>query len=228
MMTVREMVRGLVRAAEFKEQQDEGRIWDDECRRALEAARERGWGLNRIGRLVDSSVMRVEMEKLRELAERAMKLSVAPGEVPHPWELQTSNSFRRIGTSRGDGDVLCAIKQRPDGHPDLYATAGVLDYIVAAQPRAVLALLADIEELERYIVEATDREGLYKARVAQALMDYADKLQRDVMELLKKAESEGLECVFRSLLDYVDKVRGDVLELLNSQIDQIMDKQEKA
>jgi hypothetical protein len=54
MMTVQEMVRGLVRAAEFKEQEEAGKIWDDECRRALEAARARGWGLNQIGVLVDT------------------------------------------------------------------------------------------------------------------------------------------------------------------------------
>jgi hypothetical protein len=49
---VLEMVRGLTRAAEFKEQQDGGkRIYDDECRRALETARSLGWGLNKIGTL---------------------------------------------------------------------------------------------------------------------------------------------------------------------------------
>jgi hypothetical protein len=49
-------------------------------------------------------------EKLRELA-----LSVTRGDLRRPWSVQTSNSFRRIGTERGDGDVLCAVTQRPDG-----------------------------------------------------------------------------------------------------------------
>ena len=56
------------------------------------------------------------------------------------WLLQTSNSFRRIGC-HGDGDVLCGTKHPIDGHPDLLAAPAVLDYIVAAQPEVVLALL---------------------------------------------------------------------------------------
>lgn len=52
-MTVSEMVRGLVRAAESKEQDDGGKIWDDESRLALEEARRRGWGKNRIGALAE-------------------------------------------------------------------------------------------------------------------------------------------------------------------------------
>lgn len=50
-MTVQEMIRGLVRAAEFKEQEEDGKIWDDACRRALEEARRLGWGRNQIGHL---------------------------------------------------------------------------------------------------------------------------------------------------------------------------------
>lgn len=60
------------------------------------------------------------------------------------WMLQTSNSFRRIGTQCGDGDVLCGTKQR-DGQPDLLAAPGVLDYIVAAQPHVVTSLLDDLD-----------------------------------------------------------------------------------
>lgn len=60
------------------------------------------------------------------------------------WQLQTSNSFRRIG-QRGDGDVLCATKHPIDGHPDLFAAPGVLEYVVAAQPRVVAALLDDLD-----------------------------------------------------------------------------------
>lgn len=54
-MTVEEMVRGLVRAAESKEQADGGSIWDDECRNALAAARARGWGKNAIGHLNEAT-----------------------------------------------------------------------------------------------------------------------------------------------------------------------------
>jgi hypothetical protein len=77
-------------------------------------------------------------EKLRALA-----LSVTRGNLRRPWSIQTSNSFRRIGTDRGDGDVLCAVTQRPDGHPDLQAAPDVLDYIVAAHPFAILQLIRE-------------------------------------------------------------------------------------
>jgi hypothetical protein len=77
-----------------------------------------------------------QSRKLRELA-----LLVTAGNLRRPWSIQTSNSFRRIGTDRGDGDVLCAVTQRSDGHPDLCAAPGVLDYIVAAHPFVVTELL---------------------------------------------------------------------------------------
>jgi hypothetical protein len=64
------------------------------------------------------------------------------------WFIQTSNSFRRIGTHRGDGNVLCAITQRHDRHPDLMAPSAVLEYIVAAQPSVVLALLDRLDAAE--------------------------------------------------------------------------------
>lgn len=79
--------------------------------------------------------------------------------VLNRWELQTSNSFRRIGTAHGDGDVLCGTKHPIDGHPDLLAAPGVLDYIVAAQPRVVIQLLDDVATLEE------------KLSAAQALCD---------------------------------------------------------
>lgn len=48
-MTTAEMIRGLVRSAESKEQVENGVIWDEECRMALQEARRRGWGKNRSG-----------------------------------------------------------------------------------------------------------------------------------------------------------------------------------
>jgi hypothetical protein len=54
--------------------------------------------------------------------------------------VQTSNSFRRIGTDRGDGNVLCGVT-RSGGQADLLAPPGVLDYIVAAHPFVVFELL---------------------------------------------------------------------------------------
>lgn len=68
-MTVQEMVRGLVRAAEFREQEEDGKIWDDECRRALEAARARGWGRNLFGALVDD----LSDDLMHRLAQEAIE-----------------------------------------------------------------------------------------------------------------------------------------------------------
>jgi hypothetical protein len=70
------------------------------------------------------------------------------------WQVQTSNSFRRIGTVHGDGDVLCGTKHPIDGHPDLLAAPGVLDYIVAAQPRVLVQLLDDVASLEDKLAAA--------------------------------------------------------------------------
>ena len=69
------------------------------------------------------------------------------------WKLQTSNSFRRIG-AHGDGDVLCGTKHPIDAHPDLLAAPGVLDYVVAAQPRVVIQLLDDVDALEDKLDQA--------------------------------------------------------------------------
>ena len=78
-------------------------------------------------------------QKLRDAALAALD---------EDWQLQTSNSLRRIGTPFGDGDVLCGTKHPIDGHPDLLAAPGVLDYIVAAQPRIVLQLLDALDMAE--------------------------------------------------------------------------------
>jgi hypothetical protein len=82
---------------------------------------------------------------------------VRPQHSSDRWMLQTSNSFRRIGSStRGDGDVLHATTHPYDGHPDLQAAPGVLDYIVAAQPSVVLALLEDLDAAEDKLRQTRD------------------------------------------------------------------------
>lgn len=72
---------------------------------------------------------------------RKLALLVTRGDLRRPWSVQTSNSFRRIGTDRGDGDVLCAVTQRSDNHPDLRAAPHVLDWIVATHPFVVNGLI---------------------------------------------------------------------------------------
>jgi hypothetical protein len=95
---------------------------------------------------------RDERRKLRDAAQAAVKSTYLRGDsavrnASIVWQLQTSNSFRRIGC-HGDGDVLCGTKHHRDGHSDLLAAPGVLAYIVAAQPRVMLALLDALEDLE--------------------------------------------------------------------------------
>jgi len=81
-----------------------------------------------------------DRKKLRDLAIEALRAT--GGER---WVLQTSNSFRRIGTRR-DGDVLCAVTHPVDRHPDLLAPRGVLEYLVAVDPCVVLELLDEIDD----------------------------------------------------------------------------------
>lgn len=97
-----------------------------------------------------------EREALRESAREAAAATPPRSAVERAlarWTLQTSNSFRRIGC-HGDGDVLCGTKHPVDGHPDLLSPRGVLDYIVAAQPRVVLGLLDDLDAAEARLAEA--------------------------------------------------------------------------
>jgi hypothetical protein len=99
-----------------------------------------------------------------------------PGDwEPGDWELQTSNSHRRIG-AHGDGDVICAVTQRSDNHPDLHAAPDVLKYVVAAQPSVVLALFDQLDVAEQLLsklseVEARLDETDRKFREAQVLVE---------------------------------------------------------
>lgn len=86
-----------------------------------------------------------ESEARKTLRQLAIRLQE---EVPDRWELQTSNSFWSVGTSRADGRVLRGTTQRHDGHPDLQGAPGVLAYIIAAQPLVVTSLLEDLDAAE--------------------------------------------------------------------------------
>jgi len=67
--------------------------------------------------------------------------------TPGPWSMWTSCSFRRISSaSGGDGDVLCAVVQRADGHPDLHFSNGGFEgpdaKLILAAPEMFEALQA--------------------------------------------------------------------------------------
>nr|WP_288355948.1 ead/Ea22-like family protein [uncultured Pseudomonas sp.] len=146
--------------------------------------------------------MTILVQQLRERASRA---------TPGPWELQTSNSWRRIGTTGGrfaDGDVLAPTTHRGDNHPDLAARQEDLDFIVAANPAAILVLLDKVEQLEKSLRLVQTHAGTAynrgrqagiadqerTAREAIAAMDLARDQMMDENErftdLLEKAEQE--------------------------------------
>jgi len=99
------------------------------------------------------------------------------------WELQTSNSFRRIGVN-GDGDVLCALNQR-DGHPDLHAARGVLDFIIAAQPLIVLEMLDMLDEAEK-AVSVTEIQEHWTADATQRDLNRIRAFVEKVSSALKE------------------------------------------
>ena len=77
--------------------------------------------------------------------------------TPGPWQMWTSCSFRRISSQRGgDGDVLCAVVQHSDGHPDLYFKNGGFDGPDARLILAAPDLLAALQAL----VAADEEQGL--------------------------------------------------------------------
>lgn len=96
--------------------------------------------------------------------------------TPGPWEWQTSNSWRRLGSARGDGDVMYPCVQR-DGHPDVTFKNGGVEgpdaRLIAAAPDLYKALerIAAIE-IERGMSggEAIERgiSAVGKARAALA------------------------------------------------------------
>lgn len=77
--------------------------------------------------------------ELRRLAKAA---------TPGPWRVQTGCSWRRIGTDSGDGDVLRPCTHPHDGWPDIVAPAENLKYIASANPKTILALLDEIDQIK--------------------------------------------------------------------------------
>jgi hypothetical protein len=113
-----------------------------------------------------------ELSSLREAAASVVGVSGR-------WSLQTSNSFRRIGTVRGDGNVLCGTIHHHDRHPDLKAALGVLDYIVAVQPCVVIRLIENLEDVTIKFLRVLDfaeigleRQGELLEEISAAILEY--------------------------------------------------------
>ncbi|UGA37757.1 hypothetical protein JOS77_28050 [Chromobacterium haemolyticum] len=82
---------------------------------------------------------------------------------PGPWECQTSNGWRRVGTTaanrgRSDGDVVANDAASPAN----------MAYIAAANPAMALWLVARIAELEKDLVGAFVRIGELEYEVEAA------------------------------------------------------------
>lgn len=128
-------------------------------------------------------------QQLRKLAERA---------TPGPWELQTSNSWRRIGTAGGrfaDGDVLAPTTHRGDNHPDLAARQEDLDFIVAADPTTVRALLDELDRLTRAAKYCEDIDATHENHRETMLYDMA--LERDQLRAENAELKDSLNRIIR-------------------------------
>lgn len=86
--------------------------------------------------------------KLSELKAAAMAAT------PGPWEWFTSNSMARLSStpSGKDGDVLSAFRAS-DGVPCVSVSQRDMAFIAAANPAAVLELLAELEAKGERIAE---------------------------------------------------------------------------
>jgi len=102
-----------------------------------------------------------EFDKLVVLEKKA---------TPGPWRWWTSCSFRRLSSDATgkDGDVLRAVLQRWDGHPDVHASEDD-KALIAAVRNALPALLAEVVAFRklRAMFDAPGAE-LTKELVAEA------------------------------------------------------------
>jgi len=96
------------------------------------------------------------MDKFRELKAAAMAATSGP------WEWFTSNSMARLSSipSGQDGDVLSAFRAS-DGVPCVSVSQHNMSFIAAANPAAILALLAELEAYKQYAKKRdTENESL--------------------------------------------------------------------
>lgn len=100
--------------------------------------------------------MKSKYDELKRLAEEVQMNAAGT------WTLQTGCSWRRIGTEFGDGNVLRPCAHQHDGWPDLSAAPYVLEYLIAAQPAAILELIAEVEALREKASELSVEAVRYR------------------------------------------------------------------
>lgn len=146
--------------------------------------------------------------------DRSALLSLCANATPGPWELQTSNSWRRIGTAGGrfaDGNVLAPTTHRGDNHPDLAARQEDLDFIVAANPAVVRALLDEVGGLE------ADLAGYKMGAKAEA--DAGDEARAELRKFKALLVERETARIGQSLQRHDDQRQMDELVALGIQQD---------
>lgn len=105
-----------------------------------------------------------------------LRAAIDAGPTPGPWRVQDGCSWRRIGSDLGDGDILRPVVNQNDGWPDLAARQETLNYIAAANPSVIRALLAERDALRHALetmVEMVEMNGFgraYAMNVARAAL----------------------------------------------------------
>ncbi|WP_367875400.1 ead/Ea22-like family protein [Pseudomonas aeruginosa] len=132
------------------------------------------------------------------MTDHAELRRLARAATPGPWRVQTGCSWRRIGTDSGDGDVLRPCTHPHDGWPDIVAPAENLKYIASANPKAILALLDEIDGMRSRleIDERTPHDGIAcRDETIKVLDEKCDRL---------KAENEALRGALQAVQAEVD------------------------
>lgn len=90
--------------------------------------------------------------------------------TPGPWVVATSNSWRRIVSSRGG--VVCEPITQPDGHPDMHFRNGGEDgpdaRLIASAPELLEALVNGLKDIRAHGRVTNDTEELMRAALAKA------------------------------------------------------------
>lgn len=119
------------------------------------------------------------------------------------WTLQTGCSWRRIGNEFGDGNVLRPCAHQHDGWPDLSAAPYVLEYLIAAQPSAILELIAENERNERMLLAACMDMGAIGEALGADMNSDGEELLSMVVDM--KAENKRL----RDFICHISRTSGD-------------------
>ena len=137
--------------------------------------------------------------------------------TPGPWEIGTSNSFRRISASGGpDGGVLRGYVQRHDGHHDLAGSNRDADLASIARLRNNAKPLADqfeaaykrICEVQSAVVELHFERDRLAAEV-DSLTKSVDELESSVGQLIDQRDKREAQ------IDAIADARGDEGEWSN-------------